>query len=327
MRSKKIKIIFTITTLSAIILLYTCHTFKTVSEENNDISEENVQNQIAVNNVSNYSSPITMSTTRADYSFLGSAIREIIGDEADKYSVYYWFSNYQGEDNLIINNQSRRSASMIKVFIMSYAMEKASIGELNLDNTLILRSADKVGGAGVICGWSSGTAIKISTLIELMITESDNTATNMMIDYLGMENINQYIVSNGYNDSIVRRKMMDFDAVAAGHENYSSVADLGKFFTKLYNHECVNAEYDEMMIGILKKQTDLEVLPSVLPCMEIAHKTGELDNLYDDGGIVFSPNGNFVIVIMNDGIARYNAVDKMKQIVKVCYDNTYALKG
>lgn len=325
MRSKKI--IFTITILSVILLTYTGCAFKTVSEANNDLSAETVQNQVAVNNVSNDSSSVSMSSTKADYSILDSAIRDIIGDEADEYSVYYWSSAYQGEDHLIINNQSRRSASMIKVFIMSYAMEKANKGELSLDSTLILKSADKVGGAGIICGWSSGTSIKISTLIELMITESDNTATNMMIDYLGMDNINQYIISNGYNDSVVRRKMMDFEAVAVGLENYSSVADLGRFFTKLYNHECVNAEYDEMMIGILKGQTDTEVFPSALPGIEIAHKTGELDNLYDDGGIVFSSHGNFVIVVMNDGIARYRAVNKMKQIAKACYDNTDVLKG
>lgn len=257
---------------------------------------------------------------KVDYSNVKSDIENIIGDEADEYSVYLWYpKSGKNTEALVINNKSRRSASMIKVFIMSYAMELASKGQLNLDNQIVLKSSDKVGGAGVICGWSSGTEISIYDLLTYMITESDNTATNMMIDYLGMDSINQYISREGYNETVLRRKMMDFDAVAAGRENYSSVSDLGKFFQKLASHQCVNSEYDTKMIDILLQQTDKEVFPAALEEMRIAHKTGELDNLYDDGGIIYSPRGEYVLVVMNDGIGRSSAVDKMQKIAGATY--------
>ena len=157
-----------------------------------------------------------------------------------------------------------------------------------------------------------------------MITESDNTATNILIRYLGMDNINEYISSNGYGETVLRREMMDFSAVAAGRENYTSVRDLGKFFSRLANHSCVGQEYDDLMMEILLQQTDTEVFPAAVPNVRIAHKTGELDNLYDDGGIVFKENVPFVIVIMNDDVSRGRAVVQMREIFSLCY--MYAIK-
>ena len=74
------------------------------------------------------------------------------------------------------------------------------------------------------------------------------------------------------------------------------------------------------MIDILLQQTDTEVFPAAVSNVKIAHKTGELDNLYDDGGIVFKEGTPFVIVIMNDDISRGKAVVQMKRIFSLCYD-------
>lgn len=259
--------------------------------------------------------PIIDDNREASYNLLATDIKNIIADKNDRYSIYFACTDIDVQP-LIMNNQSRRSASMIKVFIMSYAMELARQNQMNIDETLILQESDKVGGAGVICGWPTGTKISIDKLLELMITESDNTATNMLIDYLGMDNINKYVQNNGYTDTVLCRKMMDYQSVAEGRENYTSVKDLGMFFTKLSNHNCVSQEYDEKMIQILLKQTDIEVLPTALPDMRIAHKTGELDGLYDDGGIVFGSKHTCVLVIMNDNIARGNAVSTMRKIAE-----------
>lgn len=252
---------------------------------------------------------------KIDFTALTGDINRIIGNERDNYSVFVSRPSSKGEP-MIINDKSRRSASMIKVFIMAYAMEQAKNGKLDLATTLTLKDSDKVAGAGIIFGWASGTQLTIEKLITLMITESDNTATNMLIDYLGMDNINAYIVGKGYHGTVLRRKMMDLGAVAAGRENYSSVSDLGRIFSQLVSHCCVNEVYDQKMIDILLQQTDTEVFPAALPEARIAHKTGELDNLYDDGGIIFAGKEPYVVVVMDDGVARGTAVSKMKQIVK-----------
>ena len=158
-------------------------------------------------------------------------------------------------------------------------------------------------------------------VLELMITHSDNTATNIVIDRVGMSTINDYIRREGYGDTVLRRKMMDYDAIAAGRENFSSVRDLGTFFNRLYNYECVGEAYDKIMLEFLVKQTDTDCLPAALPDKQIAHKTGALDGLYDDGGIIYSDNGDAVLVIMTENFTgEYNTIQHMKAFAQSVID-------
>ena len=110
--------------------------------------------------------------------------------------------------------------------------------------------------------------------------------------------------------------MKDLAAVSVGRENYSSVKDLGDFFTRLVKHSCVSYEYDQKMVDILLQQTDTEVFPAALPQAKVAHKTGELNNLYDDGGIIYMEKGPYVVVIMDDDVTRRGAVAKMKKVLQ-----------
>ena len=72
-------------------------------------------------------------------------------------------------------------------------MEKVRDGKLSLDITITLHASEKVGGAGILCGYANGSVLSLDTVLRLMITESDNTATNLVIDLLGMDDINAYI--------------------------------------------------------------------------------------------------------------------------------------
>lgn len=256
-----------------------------------------------------------ITATDEEYKLLEKSLKDIAGVESDKYSMYFWSPIFP--KGIVINNNQERAASMIKVYIMAYAMNLSNSGNLKLDTTLVLQRADKVDGAGIIAGWADGTPITIGKLIELMIVESDNTATNMLIDYFGIGNIQNYIVQEGYQQTILQCRMMDFVNPAPG-PNYTSVKDLGVFFTKLYNRQCVNEYYDNLMINILKGQRDKEVFPAALPGREIAHKTGEISKVYDEGGIIYGFNNDFVLVIMNHDIGRVEAIKKMQDMVQLC---------
>lgn len=241
-------------------------------------------------------------------------------NDGTEYAVYLAYPQKSSE-TFVYNSKPMRSASMIKVFIMAAIMDKAKNGELDINETLILRGSDKVGGAGILAGYPSGSELSLREVMELMITHSDNTATNILIDRLGMSTINNYIQREGYGDTILRRKMMDFDAVAAGRENFSSVKDLGTFFTRLYNYECVGERYDKIMIDFLVKQTDTDCFPAALPDKQIAHKTGALDGLYDDGGIIYSDSGDAVLVIMTENFTgEWNTIQHMKAFARAVID-------
>ncbi len=241
-------------------------------------------------------------------------------NDGTEYAVYLAYPQKSSE-TFVYNSKPMRSASMIKVFIMAAIMDKAERGELDINETLTLRGSDKVGGAGILAGYPSGSELSLREVMELMITHSDNTATNILIDRLGMSTINDYIQREGYGDTILRRKMMDFDAVAAGRENFSSVRDLGTFFTRLYNYECVGERYDKIMIDFLVKQTDTDCFPAALPDKQIAHKTGALDGLYDDGGIIYSDSGDAVLVIMTENFTgEWNTIQHMKAFARAVID-------
>lgn len=228
------------------------------------------------------------------------------------YSLFFSCMRGQKCDLLIHESVSMRSASMIKVFILSYAMERVKDGALDLQESVRLRNEDKVGGSGVLMGYPTGTELSVLDLLRLMITESDNTATNLMIDRLGMDSINHYIAGQGYSETVLQRKMMDFEAAARGRENYTTARDLGTFFTRLYHHQCVSPQYDTLMVEIFKAQTDDEVFPAALPDTMIAHKTGELIGAYHDGGIVYGDK-DYVLVILTDD---YNNRDEIVDVIR-----------
>lgn len=257
-------------------------------------------------------------TTFVDTTAFHHYLENLLSDEQGQYAVYVSFPAHPDQIPFIYQSKPMRSASMIKVFILAAALEAVKYDQLTLDQKVILESSMKVGGAGQLSGWADGTSIDLRTLLKLMITESDNTATNMVIDLVGMDNINQYIAAHGYVDTKLQRKMMDLEAQKMGHENYTSVKDLGIYFSRVCTHQCIDEQYDEIMRQLLLQQTDTECFPSALPSATIAHKTGELTGLYDDGGIIYTSHGNYVLCIMNDDISRNHAIDLMKQIaVKV----------
>lgn len=252
---------------------------------------------------------------------LEEAILPLVWADRTRYSVYIAYPG-QDRDPYIYQNGMMRSASMIKVFLLAAALEQVRDGQLSLTMELPLNASDKVGGAGVLAGYANGTVLSLDTVLRLMITESDNTATNMVIDLLGMDTINEYIKRNGYGDTVLQRKMMDFEAVNEGRENYTSVKDLGTFFSRVYDHRCVGPAEDERMIAYLKGQTDTECFPAALPDAVIAHKTGELGGLYDDGGIVYAGDKDFILVCMTEDYAgRDIAIETLRNIARAAYEH------
>lgn len=92
---------------------------------------------------------------------------------------------------------------------------------------------------------------------------------------------------------------------------------LGRFFTLLYKKKIVSAEYDDKMIDLLKQQTDTECLPQAIKEVSIAHKTGELDHLYHDGGIVYNGDYPFVVCILTENqLNRTYTLINMRRIAK-----------
>src|SRR6266542_6145116 len=113
------------------------------------------------------------------------------------------------------------SASVIKVPILVALMEQVERGALRLDDRVRLRDADRVEGSGVLSMLHEGVELTIEDLAHLMITVSDNTASNLLIDRVGCETVNACMAALGYEKTRLVRKFYDFAARARGLDNWA----------------------------------------------------------------------------------------------------------
>ena len=193
---------------------------------------------------------------------------------------------------------------------MSCAYEMAEQGRLDLESTVILKEDDMVPGPGVPDYHSddaeghltedmfpesgmlnylhAGTELTVRDLIRLMILISDNTACNIMIDLLGMDNINCHIANLGCTRTILNRRLFDTRPEVRGKENMFSLSEAADFFRKMYKGELVSPEASREMCALLQNQQYTYKMPFFIRQIPIAHKTGEDTGIENDVGIVFS---------------------------------------
>ena len=193
------------------------------------------------------------------------------------------------------------SASTIKLVIMAELMRRVHIGEISLENKITVTVQMKTGGDGILKELEPGHSFTIKELLTLMIIISDNEATNILIDFLGMESINQMAQAMRLKQAHLGRKMMDSEAKKAGHDNYICAEDIRDILKSIYEGTCIDGKSSKMMLNILKHQQQSGRLQLYLPEeVEVAHKCGDLDCLENDGGIFFLPKHPYILVVLTN---------------------------
>jgi beta-lactamase class A len=190
------------------------------------------------------------------------------------------------------------AASMVKVPIMAACLKAAEEGRFSLQDDLKLKRSDKARGSGILQRRAIGSTYSIEELVELMVTRSDNTATNMLIDLLGFNYLNQTFKQIGLQQTVLSRKMMDFRSREKGIENFTSAREMADILELIYRKGCVCSSVSEKSLEVLKSQKINDRIPRLLPRNTVvAHKTGLERQVCHDAGIVFTENGNFLISI------------------------------
>lgn len=217
------------------------------------------------------------------------------------------------------------SASLVKVPIMAALYAAEQEGKLKLTDELVLERKEKVKSSSKIFRARNGTKFQISYLIELMITQSDNTAANMLVDALGFGYLNQKFVEFGMKNTDLRRGIMDLKWRRAGIENYTTAEDMAMILEKIYNGELVSKEASAGMLATLKRQKVNDRLPKGLPVnMVVAHKTGLLNDTVSDVGIIFTDEGDFIICVLTADIHNFRTAKRfIGKIANCTYDKCY----
>ncbi|MBR0220060.1 MAG: serine hydrolase [Clostridia bacterium] len=180
------------------------------------------------------------------------------------------------------------AASVIKLPILVEAFRQARDGLLAMDEIFSIRPEQKMPSCGALTYLHDGLTVTLRDLCALMIILSDNTATNILIQRLGMENINAGMRKLGLEKSTLRRLLFDSEASARGLENTITAEEMGQLLEMLYKGACVSPAADTEMLGILKDQRLNGKIPFFLHNLKIAHKTGEDDGITHDVGIVYA---------------------------------------
>ena len=196
------------------------------------------------------------------------------------------------------------SASLIKLPILAAFWETVEAGRLDpSERVSVLAEALRVEGTGVLKTLAPGLQPTWSDLATLMITVSDNVATNLIIDRLGMETIQSWIDKAGLAETRIERRMMDRAAMAAGRGNWTSAADMETILAAIAAGTCVSGGVSREMRRVLEAQQIQDRLARRLSYgVRVANKTGNFSDVIHDTGIVAWPGATLVIAALTQGV-------------------------
>jgi beta-lactamase class A len=186
-------------------------------------------------------------------------------------------------------------ASAIKLTLIYELFKQADEGKLNLDEMRPLDRTQAVGGTGVLAELTTPT-LSLRDYATLMIVLSDNTATNVLIDAVGMQNVTSRMAAAGLPSLRLRRKMIDLAAARRGNENVGTPADVAKLLEMIYGGKGLTKQSAESVVAILKKSKSSALRKGVAAGVAVADKPGTLEGVETGAGIVYLDGRPYVIV-------------------------------
>ena len=210
-----------------------------------------------------------------------------------------------GDQVLLHPDEVMPQASCIKLAVLANLYlqdQQASAGvahRARLTDLYTFRESDLVPDSQIMAGLTSGvTRVTNRDLATFMVAVSDNSATNILIDRLGMSSVNQMLAALGLQQTRLRRKMMDLKAAREGRENTSTPREMMKFLEAIYRAKIFDKARTADFFKVLSTLKD-SYIPRLLPDdIPIAEKPGSLEAVRADSGIVFLKNRPFVICVM-----------------------------
>lgn len=217
-----------------------------------------------------------------------------------------WTQKFQGTSGVVVaalegggqvvHNGDRpfEAASLVKLPILIELAQRA-----DLSKELVFEERHRVGGSGVLKDRPAGGSYRIDQLATWMIAESDNVATDMLLEELGLESFGPALQKLGLKATTVERTIFDFGAIDAGRDNRISAADTARMLLGIARREYPGSPW---MLEILHQTKRQDLIPAGLPKgLKVAHKTGELTGFLHDAAIV-EGQLPYVLVILTQGV-------------------------
>ncbi len=198
------------------------------------------------------------------------------------------------------------TASLVKFPVMIEAYRQAREGQIDLARTVVLRDEDKVPGSGILTThFSAGAAFPLRDAIRLMIAYSDNTATNLVLDQIGLAATAKYMEELGCPNTKIHSKVFKRETSVFPERSKqfglgsTTAAEMLRLLELLHQRKLVSPEASDKMREHLLKCDDRKKFPKLLPsATKVAHKSGSVDDIRTDAGIIETPAGPIALCVL-----------------------------
>lgn len=226
-----------------------------------------------------------------------------------KGKVFLFAKNLDTGATYSFNGDDRvRTASTIKVAVMIEAFTRVAEGRAKWTDELVLTKAARYGGSGVLPELAEGLRLTLRDCVNLMMVVSDNTATNMVLDYLTTDAVNSRMNLLGFKDTRIMRRIGGGGESREGKEPDNKRFGLGattphemvRILEKLEAGEIINRTASREMIDLMKREQARYAIGRTIWNVPMASKYGALDSLRSCVAIVYTKRGKIAIAITVD---------------------------
>lgn len=218
-------------------------------------------------------------------------------------------------------------ASAIKIPILMEVFKQANQGEFSLSDQITIDPQSIVGGTGILKSMDGDFSMSIRNLSTLMIVLSDNSATNILIDLVGMASVNQMLKDLDAEQTQLRRKMMDIEASAKEHENTSTPAEAAEILQMLYDGAFIDEEISGSIVTMLKKtpRSESRIAAGLPDDVPVAFKPGGLAGVSTEWAIVLLEERPYAIAVMQNYMVEKKHDKTAEKISAMLYDYFWRL--
>ncbi|HET9982070.1 MAG TPA: serine hydrolase [Longimicrobiales bacterium] len=219
--------------------------------------------------------------------------------------------------------------SAIKVALLTELYAEADAGKLDLAERVPVRRVDQAGGSGVLQGFGDGTSlVSLHDLAVLMVVLSDNTATNMLVDRVGMDAVNRRMTALGFPHIRFQRKMIRPEESARGNENLATPAEAAGLMARIARCELpMSAARCAEMRGVLEIPKSGS-FPDPIPAgIKVAWKPGTIEGVETAWGIVGLRGRPYAVAVMVNYSNAAAASDAIRRASATVFDHFSRLAG
>lgn len=268
----------------------------------------------------------------ANQSKLESRVRAEVAPFKGK--VFLYAKNLDtGQTYSFSGDERVRTASTIKIAVMIEVYARVAEGRAKWTDELVLTKAARYGGSGILPELSDGLRLTLQDAVRLMMVLSDNTATNMILDYLTTDAVNERMSLLGFKATRIMRR------VGAGGESKegklgdnlkrfglgaTTTHEMVQIMEKLERGEIVSKEASKQMLDLMKREQGRNSIGRDMPGVPMASKYGALDALRSCVALLYTKRGKIAIAITVDDMPEVNwsvdnpgylLIDRLSQIL------------